>query len=217
MKIIIGLGNPGEEYQESRHNIGFRVVDYISKKYGGSFHFDKKSNSEISEIKIDPVKSAKDGAALRQFNRVNGERVLLVKPQTFVNNSGEAVKKLMKNCPDSALRNRGSSISQREIGKNLVVIHDDLDIPFGKMKLSFGRSSGGHKGVESVIRALKSEKFYRVRFGTFNSQLVKIRKIKDKKKRLGEMNKFVISSFGSSEKPKLNKLIKEAAEKVLQL
>lgn len=146
---------------------------------------DKKSNSEVSEIKV------------------NGKKAVLVKPQTFVNKSGEAVKKLAK-----SLKLKVS---------DLVVIHDDLDILFGKVKLSFGRSSAGHKGVESIIKVLKTDKFYRVRFGTFNQQLAKIRRVKDKKRRLNEMNKFVIGPFGSSEKPKLNRLIKTAAEKVLQL
>lgn len=188
MKIIVGLGNPGKEYQESRHNIGFRTVNYLNKEFGGSlageFDLDKKSNSELSEVKI------------------NGKKVLLVKPQMFVNRSGEVVKKLVA-------KSKGIA--------DLIVIHDDLDIPFGKIKLSFGRSSAGHKGVESIIKALKTDKFHRIRFGTFNSQLIKIRRIKDKRKRLSQMNKFVISPFGPGEKPKLNKLIKEAVEKLLQL
>lgn len=183
MKLVIGLGNPGKEYDQTRHNIGFRVVDYISKEYGGVFDLDKKSNSEASEIKV------------------NGKRAILAKPQTFVNKSGEAVNKLVK-----SLKFKVS---------DLIVIHDDLDIPFGKIKLSFGRSSAGHKGVESIIKALKTDKFNRVRFGTFNQQLAKIRRVKDKKKRLNEMNGFVISPFSGSEKTKLNKLIKIAAEKAL--
>lgn len=185
MRIIVGLGNPGKEYESSRHNIGFRIVDLMNKEHGGNFDLDKKSNSEISEIKV------------------NGNKAILVKPQMFVNKSGEAVKKLAK-----SLKFKVS---------NLIVVHDDLDIPFGKVKLSFGRSSAGHKGVESIIKALKTDKFYRVRFGTFGRQLEKIRKIKDKRKRLNEMNKFVISPFGPNEKGKLNKLIKIAVEKALQL
>ena len=185
MKLIIGLGNPGKEYESSRHNIGFRIVDLMNKEHGGNFDLDKKSNSEISEIKV------------------NGNKAILMKPQMFVNKSGEAVKKLAK-----SLKFKVS---------NLIVVHDDLDIPFGKVKLSFGRSSAGHKGVESIIKALKTEKFYRIRVGTFNSQIVKIRKIKDKRKRLNEMAKFVLGSFDPSERSKLNKIIKEAIEKSLQL
>src|SRR3989344_6589142 len=200
MKAIFGLGNPGKEYENTRHNTGFRIVDYINKKYGGSFGFDKKSESEISEVKI------------------NGKKFLLAKPQIFVNKSGKAVEKLIKrfkfqqrfrNEPQAARRNLRRAVS------SLIVIHDDLDIPFGKVKLSFGRSSAGHKGGESIIRALKTDKFYRIRIGTFNQQIVRIRKIKDKRKRLREMNKFVISPFGGSEKNKLNRIIKESAQKLI--
>lgn len=182
IKIIVGLGNPGKEYEASRHNIGFRIVDYLNKKYGEDFILDKKFSSEISEIKVD------------------SKKLLLVKPQTFVNKSGEAIKKLAKTYnlkPD-----------------NLIVVHDDLDIPFGKVKVSFGRSSAGHKGIESVIRALKSEKFYRVRIGTFNNQIKKIRQMSGQKK-LNEINKFVIGSFSPNEKTKLNKIIKEVSDKIL--
>lgn len=185
MKIIIGLGNPGKEYESTRHNIGFRVLDYINKEYGGVFEFDKKSNSEISEVKI------------------NGSKVLLAKPQTFVNKSDEAVKKL--------------AASQKAKPKDLIIIHDDLDIPFGKTKISFGKSSAGHKGVESVIKALKTEKFYRLRIGTFNSQIIKIKRIRDKRKKINGMNNFVIGLFSQSEKPKLNKLIKNAVQKIIPI
>ena len=183
MKLIVGLGNPEKEYENTRHNIGFKVVEYVNKEYGGEFILDKKTNSEISEVKID------------------SKKVLLAKPQTFVNKSGEAVKKLV--------------VNYKLRIKNLIVIHDDLDIPFGKTKISFGRSSAGHKGVQSVIKALKTNKFNRLRIGTFNQQIVKIRKIKDKRKRLNEMNKFVIGPFSENEKRKLAKIIKEAAQKIL--
>ena len=183
-KIIVGLGNPGKEYQNTRHNIGFAVLDDINKQFGGEFELDKKLGAETSEIKMD------------------GNKVLLVKPQTFVNNSGKSIKVL--------------SSRSKVLGSNLVVIHDDLDVPFGKVKLSFGRSSAGHRGVESIIRALKTDKFFRVRFGTFDAKLAKIRKIKGKSKRIKEMNDFVIGPFTPAEKSKLNRLIKVAAEKALQ-
>lgn len=185
MKLIVGLGNPGKEYDQTRHNVGFRIVDYINKEHGGDFSLDKKSSSEISEIKI------------------NGAKLLLVKPQIFVNKSGEAVSGLFKKLKLKI--------------KNLIVVHDDLDIPFGKVKVSFGRGSAGHKGVESIIMALKSDKFYRVRVGTFNSQIVKIKKIKDKRKKVKEINDFVISPFSPNEKPKLNKAIKDAVQKIISV
>lgn len=191
MRLIVGLGNPGKEYENTRHNVGFKTVDWLSKEFGGVFSafgeptagwdLEKKFNSELSEVKI------------------NGKKALLVKPRTFVNKSGEAVKKIVASYQLPVI--------------NLVVIHDDLDIPFGKVKLSFARSSAGHKGVESIIKALKTDKFYRVRVGTSNQQLVKVRKIKNAKKRIEEINKFVTSVFLGSEKTKVAKLIKEAAQK----
>lgn len=185
MKLVIGLGNPGKDYQNTRHNIGFQIVDLINKGGEGEFSFDKNFEAETSQIKF------------------NGEKVLLVKPQVFMNNSGKTVKKIVENL--------------RFKTKNLIVVHDDLDIPFGKTKVSFGRSSAGHKGIESVFKALKTENIYRIRIGTFNSQLVKIKKIKDKIKKLNEMNKFVIGPFTPNEKTKLKKIIKEAAEKIYSL
>ncbi len=192
------MGNPGKEYGQTRHNIGFRVVDYINKEYGGTlsapdspaqrggtFIMDKKFSSETSEVKI------------------NGRKIILAKPQIFVNKSGEAVNKIFKKLKLKV--------------EDLIIIHDDLDIPFGKVKVSFGRSSAGHKGVQSVIRSLKSDKFYRIRIGTFNSQIVKIKKIKNKKKKIEGINDFVVGSFGPGEKPKLNRLIKEAAQKILSI
>lgn len=194
-KIIVGLGNPGKEYNDTRHNIGFRIVDYINKEYGGDFsasggpaagwNLDQKLNAEISRIKI------------------NNKKVILVKPQIFVNNSGKVADKILKNLKIKV--------------KDLTVVHDDLDIPFGKVKVSFGRSSAGHKGVESVIRVLKSDKFHRVRIGTFNSQVLKIKKIKDKRKKVTRINDFVVGPFGQNEKPKLNKLIKDAIQKILSI
>ncbi|MEK7537185.1 MAG: aminoacyl-tRNA hydrolase [Patescibacteria group bacterium] len=185
MKVIVGLGNPGKEYDQTRHNIGFRIADYVNKENGGSFSFDQKSNSEVSEMKI------------------NGAKVLLVKPQIFVNNSGKVVKKIIENYKLKI--------------ENLVVIHDDLDIPFGKVKASFGRSSAGHKGVESIIKALKTDKFYRIRVGTFNSQIVKIKKVKDKRKKVKGINDFVVDYFSSNEKPKINKVIKDAVQKIISV
>lgn len=185
MRIIIGLGNPGKEYSETRHNIGFKVVENIAREFGGGFEFKKELVSEVAEVKID------------------GQKTILAKPHTFMNKSGEAVKKILNKYKSKAV--------------NLVIIHDDLDIPFGKTKLSFDRSSAGHKGVESVIRFLKTQKFYRLRFGTFNTKLSKIRKEKNEKKRVGGINNFVVGSFSPNEKSKLNKTIKSSASKILSI
>ena len=112
MYIIVGLGNPGEEFVGTRHNTGRMAVDYISK-FGGT-------------------------------------QAKFIFPETFMNKSGLAVAKVVKS---------------KKAAEKLVVIYDDLDLPLGSLKISFNRSSGGHKGLESIIRALKTEAFIRIRIG----------------------------------------------------
>lgn len=131
MKLIIGLGNPGKEYENTRHNIGFIFVDALAKKLEApDFEFDKKLNAEISKI---------------------GKTLVLAKPQTFMNKSGLAVAALAK--------------FYKVRPKDVWVVHDDIDILWGEFKTSFGRSSAGHKGVESIIKALKTKDFWRLRIG----------------------------------------------------
>src|SRR3989338_5774391 len=131
--VIVGLGNPGDEYANTRHNTGRMALEYFAKanKFNG-WHNDKKSHSTISTGMLEKIV------------------VALVAPDTFMNKSGTAVSKFVKN-PKTAER--------------LVVIYDDLDLPLGTMKLSYDRSSGGHKGLESIMRAVKTQKFTRVRIG----------------------------------------------------
>lgn len=192
-KLIIGLGNPGENYQNTRHNIGFSVIDFLNKKLGGNFLLDKKLKAEISEVKL------------------KGNNIILAKPCIFVNRSGEAVRNLAK----KFLKFKASSKNLKI--ENLIIVNDDLDIPFGKVKTSFAKGSAGHKGVQSIINSLKTEKFYRVRIGTANKKLEKIRKINNKKKKIGKINKFVISQFSPREKKNLKKIIKTAGERIENL
>ena len=130
---IVGLGNPGAEYEGTRHNTGRIAVDTFAKKVGvKEWKDDKKANAEIAKIKV------------------GKNTALLMKPNTFMNKSGNAVGKFIKS---------------KKAAETLVVIHDDMDIPFGKIKLSFNKSSGGHRGVESIMRAVKTEGFIRMRIG----------------------------------------------------
>ncbi len=134
MILIVGLGNPGKKYQLTRHNIGFQVVDeFVKKNNFPDFKISKKFNALISEGIVD------------------GAKVILAKPQTFMNNSGKAVKSLIRNW-------------KLEI-RNLVVVHDDIDLPLGKIKISIGRGSAGHKGVQSIIDELATKNFVRFRIG----------------------------------------------------
>lgn len=131
--VIVGLGNPGEEYVETRHNAGRMALEYVAKKHGASaWKEHKASNSLTTGLSVGKNISA------------------LVLPNTFMNKSGAAVMKFVKSV---------------KAAEKLVVVYDDLDLPIGKIKLSYDRGSGGHKGVESIARALKTKKFTRIRIG----------------------------------------------------
>lgn len=132
MKIIAGLGNPGGEYAATRHNVGFMVVDRLARELGAA--------AEKKMFK-----------ALVGQGRVGAEKVALVKPQTYMNLSGEAV---------------GALLSWYKLTPaDLVVVYDDLDLPPGKVRVRPGGGSGGHKGMQSIIQVLGTEDFPRVRIG----------------------------------------------------
>lgn len=129
MKLIVGLGNPGEKYKDTRHNIGFIFVDKLSDENDVAWKFEKKFNAEIARF----------------------DDTLLAKPQTFMNNSGESVSKIM-NFYDIEL-------------EDLLVVHDDIDLEHGNIKVEKGRGSAGHKGVQSIIDHLGTNEFERMRIG----------------------------------------------------
>lgn len=136
MILIVGLGNPGEKYAHTRHNIGFMVVDELARKistFNFQFSVDRKSNAEILKIK-------------------HGDKdVILAKPQTMMNASGFAVKKLT-----NFYKLEPSSVW---------VIHDDLDLPLGKIKIAVGHRSAGHHGIDSIVEHLGTNEFVRFRVG----------------------------------------------------
>lgn len=132
MKIIVGLGNPGSEYAKTRHNVGFMLIDALAEHLNISLWKDK-FNAQIAE------------------GRIGIEKVILVKPQTYMNNSGEAVGPLM----------RWYKLEPEDI----IVAHDDLDIPAGAVRIRKKGSSGGHNGIKSLIAHMGSENFTRVRLG----------------------------------------------------
>jgi PTH1 family peptidyl-tRNA hydrolase len=134
MKIIFGLGNPDDKYLKTRHNIGFRLLDLLADKYSADFKFDKNSNSKIAEIILE-----------------NKEKLLLCKPQTFMNNSGQTI---------SALTN----YYKTELS-DILIVQDEIDLPFGQIKFSENSGSAGHKGIQSIIDHLKTKDFKRLRFG----------------------------------------------------
>ena len=133
MKLIIGLGNPGKEYAKTRHNAGFIVVDALAKVLGANFKFQKKFNAEIAQVKI------------------RNEETILIKPQTFMNLSGTAVRAIM-------------DFYKIKI-KDIIVVQDDKDILFGEVKYQNNRSAAGHNGIKSIIEHLGTQDFARIRIG----------------------------------------------------
>ncbi len=179
--IIAGLGNPGEEYENTRHNTGRIILDFVQEEYGGDFSFNKKLNAKVSEAKV------------------GKEKVTLVAPETFMNLSGKSIAPLIK------------SIKAAE---KLVVIYDDFSLPLGKIRISYNRSSGGHNGLESIIKAVKTEAFVRIRIGTApenakgNAKLI-----------IGEdkVEKFILGKFKEDELKELKKVAKAVVEAVAVL
>ena len=185
LKLLIGLGNPDEEYYLTRHNVGFMMLDYLAKRNdSGEFELEKKFNALVSKGKMETAP------------------VVLVKPLCYVNKSGEVaikVKNFYKVKPE-----------------DVILIHDDLDIEFGNFKLSFDKNSGGHKGVESVMKSLKTKKFYRLRIGTQNSALKKAYKFSEKKKDEA-IKDFVLGKFSKKETEELKTIFKAASERLSEL
>ncbi len=174
--IFVGLGNYGEEYQETRHNTGRLLISLLGKSLGAEWKTDSKLNAEVAKVKIGK------GA------------VTLVLPNTMMNNSGKSVRPLV------------SSIKAAE---KLMVIYDDLDLPFPKAKISFNKSSGGHKGVESIIKNIKTEKFARIRVGISPTTATgKIRKPQGD----DAVTKVILGKFKPDEILELKKLSKKINE-----
>lgn len=174
MIYIIGLGNPGEEYEETRHNTGRMVVDFFhrSAKFP-EWKIDKKSKSLISKGKIGKTE------------------VLLIKPETFMNKSGISA---------------ASFVTSVKKARGLIVIYDDLDLPLGKMKISFNRGAGGHRGIESIEKSLKTREFGRLRIG-ISSQTPsgKLKKPQGEKAVID----FILGKFRKPEIDELKKISKK--------
>ena len=171
MKLIIGLGNPGEEYKKTRHNAGFLTVDkLVSNSKYPILSTQSKFNAEISQ------------------STINDEKIILAKPQTFMNNSGQAVKAI---------------VDYYKIDlENIIVIHDDLDIPIGEYKISKNKNSGGHKGVQSIIDYLGTKDFTRFRIGIMTEN----KKI--------PTEKFVLERFSREEMEIVKGVIKEIVKEI---
>ncbi|VAW50109.1 Peptidyl-tRNA hydrolase [hydrothermal vent metagenome] len=133
LKVIVGLGNPGSKYTETRHNAGFWFMDEVARKYGASFRADKKFHGEVAKVSIE------------------GKDIWLLKPDTFMNRSGLAVQSLLS--------------FYRITAEQLLVAHDEIDLPPGTAKLKTGGGHGGHNGLRDIISQLASKEFHRLRIG----------------------------------------------------
>jgi PTH1 family peptidyl-tRNA hydrolase len=132
--LVVGLGNPGGEYAGTRHNVGFDVVDALAARHGGRLRRAKRERAMLDEV------------------RINGERVALAEPQTYMNDSGVAVAALVRRCGIEAV-------------DRVVIVHDELDLPVGRLKVKLGGGLAGHNGLRSIKSHLHDDGFARVRIG----------------------------------------------------
>jgi len=177
MKLIVGLGNPGRGYAHNRHNIGFMCLSHFARMQG--IRFDKKQAT------------ARTGTG-----EVAGNKVVLAKPQTYMNLSGQSVSRLVK---------------KFDINLNdLLVIHDDLDLPPGKIRIRQGGSSGGHKGIDSIISSLGSQDFSRLRIGIGRPTTT------EGSDQISEADiiAYVLSDFTPEEKQAITQLIPRVSEAI---
>ncbi|KMN42918.1 peptidyl-tRNA hydrolase [Bacillus sp. LK2] len=167
MKLIVGLGNPGREYELTRHNIGFMAIDELAKRW----------NISLNEQKFKGLFGA---------GFVNGEKVILLKPLTYMNLSGESIRPLMDYYKIDV--------------EDFIVMYDDLDIPVGKLRLRMKGSAGGHNGVKSTISHLGTQEFQRIRMGI------------DRPKNGMKVVDYVLGRFTPEEISGVNQSIEKAAD-----
>jgi PTH1 family peptidyl-tRNA hydrolase len=179
MKLIVGLGNPGFLYTRNRHNIGFMCVSHLARMH--KIVFDRKQ-----------------GHARTGIGNIASRRVVLARPQTYMNASGESVSALMKKLNINV--------------SNLIVIHDDLDLPVGKIRLRLGGSSGGHKGIDSIIARIGTQDFYRVRVGIGRPEIDP--ELVDKESAVID---YVLQDFSNDEKTVIDTVIPEVSEAIVCL
>ncbi len=172
MKLIVGLGNPGKSYKQTRHNIGSLVLDFLAEQMEVKFKNKRSFESLVAE------------------GTLGEERVVLLKPQTFMNVSGRAVCAVMKNKPIEP--------------KDVLVVYDDADLPFADVRIKTGGSSAGHKGVQSIMDSLgASAEFFRVRVGIGRPNHPDI-----------QLEDFVLQPWTKQEEEKLDSVITSAITEI---
>ncbi|MBT3419034.1 MAG: aminoacyl-tRNA hydrolase [Candidatus Magasanikbacteria bacterium] len=180
MKLIVGLGNPGTKYVRTRHNIGFMALDRLCEEWSktntlSSWSLSRKFNAETCG------------------GTINGVKVLLLKPTTYMNASGQAVQ----------LAAHFYKIPPRDI----IVVHDDKDILLGTLKVQFERGHGGHNGIRSIIDHLHSKSFHRIRLGIASTN----------PRKMQNTASFVLRPFGLLERKHVRLLIEKAEEEITRL
>lgn len=185
MKLIFGLGNPGEQYEKTRHNVGFMVVEQFLKDFQPTkdtvWDNNKKFKSDIAEITWQP-------------KHADAEKVILVKPKTYMNNSGMAVAALVqfyKIHPD-----------------DIWIVHDDVDLRLGALRIRKGGGSAGHRGIESLLEVFPDGNFWRVRCGIGRPEDVSKEHIANRK----GIDDFVLGRFNHEEHGHVKELIRHAAK-----
>ena len=169
MKLIVGLGNPGSKYEKTRHNFGWRVIEKLAVFLKlDDWQVDLRFKASISQ------------------GSFNGQKIILAKPHTFMNNSGLAVKRIAD--------------YYRIPVEEILIIHDDIDLPLGKIKVQQNREAAGHKGVQSVIDQLKTKRFARIRMG-----------LKPVQTENADTEKFVLGKFTDQEERIVQEKIEKAA------
>lgn len=168
MYIIVGLGNPGGQYRNTRHNVGFAAVDCLAGQY----------QIDIGEVKY---------KALSGKGRIAGERVVLVKPMTYMNLSGEAVRQI-------------ADYYKIDVTEELIVIYDDISLPPGQLRVRKKGSAGGHNGIKNIIAQLGTQEFKRIRIG-----------VGDKPKGY-DLADYVLEHFSGEESALMQECCKRAAE-----
>ncbi len=177
--VIVGLGNPGEEYENTRHNVGRMVAELLHDKISASdWRDDKKSRAKISQ------------------GVLFGNDVKIILPDNYMNNSGGSVSRFVKS---------------KKQAERMIVVHDDIDLPVGSLKVVFNRGAGGHRGVESVEHVLKTRAFIRVRVGVVPKTLSgKLRKPKGKEK----VHNFILKNLSKKDREEIDNAVKKAVSAI---
>jgi PTH1 family peptidyl-tRNA hydrolase len=215
MKLIVGLGNPGEKYEKTRHNLGFMTLDHFLKDFSSvqntTWSDDKKLKSEVALIDwqrrsaghstLRTESSGSDSKSSGQAKVELVERVILAKPKTYMNNSGMGVRLLIDYYKISP--------------EDLWVVYDDLDLPVGSMKIRMGGAAAGHHGVESIMATLNTDKFWRFRMGIGLAHGNKVDQEgleqEHNKRTLGKVEDYVLGTFGTKDRNKIRDVIKSCS------